>query len=91
LLLLSHSKNSELQNKCFSHKKIHKNSKNDDSGYFNGSYSEIAVSTYPEWTPTEILNRGSKMLDFIEKRWAFDISDWGIEKNDLLGLTFELN
>jgi uncharacterized protein with ParB-like and HNH nuclease domain len=89
LLLLGQSKNSELQNKCFDFKKKHKNSKGDEVGFFNGSYSEISVSSYKDWTAKEIRERGLKMLDFLEERWGIDIADWEIEKVDLLNLNFD--
>lgn len=89
LLLLGKSKNSELQNKCFDHKKKHENSKGDEVGFFNGSYSEISVSSYKDWTAKEIRERGLKMLDFLEERWGIHIAKWKIEKVDLLNLNFE--
>ena len=53
-------------------------------GYFNGSYSEIEVSEKDEWTPDAIRERGRKMLEFMEERWAFKFSDWDIEYDDIL-------
>lgn len=89
LLLLNHSKNSELQNKCFDYKVKHKNIKGNDSGYFNGSYSEIEVSSYKNWTPEEIIKRGVDMLSFMEKRWGFIIDEWeGVSKETLLNTKF---
>ena len=80
LVPLAQSKNSELQNKCFDIKKKHKNSKGNEVGYFNGSYSEIEVSSYDNWTPQEILARGRKMLDFLEDRWGVDFTEgWGVD------------
>lgn len=86
LLLLCQSKNSELQNKCFSYKKSHKNREDNETGYYNGSYSEIEVSTFENWTAKEITERGMRMLKFLENRWNVDMKDWGIEKNTLLNL-----
>ncbi len=91
LLLLGHSKNAELQNKCFAVKRKFKNSKGDDVGYFNGSYSEISVASYVEWTPSTILDRGLKMLKFLEKRWGINIDEWEIEREDLLNLSFYIS
>lgn len=88
LLLLCQSKNSELQNKCFDFKKNHKNKDLDDSGYFNGSYSEIEVSMSNDWTSNEITERGMRMLKFLELRWNVDIDDWGIDRRRLLNLNF---
>lgn len=72
LLPLSQSINSSLQNDCFVDKKNPKiNDKNEiiRHGYSNGSYSEIEVSRYNDWNPDNILNRGYKLLEFMEKRW----------------------
>lgn len=60
------------------------NKDGDEVGYFNGSYSEIEVSTNHNWTPKEILARGIKMLDFLEERWNVDFEDWEISKEELL-------
>ena len=87
--MLGQSKNSELQNKCFDFKKKHENTKGVEVGFFNGSYSEISVSSYKEWTAKEITERGLKMLNFLEERWGINIADWKIEKVDLLNLNFE--
>jgi len=93
LVLLAQSKNSELQNKCFSFKNKHTNKHGHEVGFFNGSYSEIEVSSYGKWTPKEILARGEKMLEFLEERWEIDFDEWGedgngIERSTLLGLNF---
>jgi len=88
LVLLGHSKNAELQNKCFDFKKKHKNKDGNEVGFFNGSYSEIEVSSYDNWTPAEIENRGKKMLSFLEERWNIDFEGWEIKKEDLLNLNF---
>ena len=59
-------------------------------GFFNGSYSEINVASYKNWTAKEIKDRGLKMLSFLEERWNFDIeNDWDIKKIDLLNINFE--
>lgn len=84
LLLLAQSKNSELQNFCFSYKVKHKNKNGNDSGFFNGSYSEINVSNCSTWTATEIIKRGEEMLAFMEKRWDIDFEEWEIEKEKVL-------
>jgi len=72
LLPLSQSINSSLQNDCFSDKKNPKyNERNEKirQGYSDGSHSEIEVATYEEWNPSTILDRGYKLLEFMEKRW----------------------
>jgi uncharacterized protein with ParB-like and HNH nuclease domain len=94
LLLLAHSKNSELQNKCFDFKRKHKNLKGNLVGYFNGSYSEIEVSSYSQWTGEEIIERGIKMLEFMEERWKFSDRHlkrgWGMNKKVFLNVDFEI-
>lgn len=89
LLLLSVPKNSELQNKCFDFKKRHPSVNNPEEfkGYFNGSHSEIAVNANNTWTAKEILQRGIKMLDFLEKRWEIRLGDFE-KKKKLLYLDF---
>ena len=85
LVLLLYSKNSELQNKCFEFKKKHTNKNGKEVGFFNGSFSEIQVSSYDKWTPKEIFNRGIDMLDFLEDRWDIDFEEWeDVTKEDLL-------
>jgi len=84
LLPLSQKKNSSLQNDCFSQKKQQKRG---SVGYFNGSYSENEVAQKENWTPKEILNRGLKILLFIEKRWGIDFGN-NEEKKELLNIEF---
>ena len=72
LLPLSKSINSSLQNDCFDEKKKAKfNEKKNKirQGYSDGSHSEIEVSKYADWNPETILDRGIKLLKFMEKRW----------------------
>ena len=89
LLLLSRSKNSELQNKSFSYKKKHTNKDGNETGYFNGSYSEIDVTRYENWTPIEIFNRGKELIAFLTERWDIDFNGWEIaSEEDLLQLEF---
>ncbi len=68
LLALSMRKNSSLQDKSFDIKKREGN-----VGYYNGSYSEIEVAQYNQWTADEILERGLLMIDFMCERWDIDI------------------
>lgn len=84
LVLLGQSKNSELQNKCFEFKSKHINKDGNEVGFFNGAYSEIEVSSYSEWTPDNIKDRGNKMLTFIEVRWGIDFEKWKVNKDELL-------
>jgi hypothetical protein len=90
LLPLSQSINSSLQNDSFDEKKKPKfNEKKDKirQGYSDGSHSEIEVSTYKEWNADNILERGIKLLEFMEKRWDIKFENTDI-KIKLLFLTF---
>lgn len=87
LLPLSQKKNSSLQNDCFGKKKRQENGK---VGYFNGSYGENEVTQKEHWTPKEILDRGLKILSFIEKRWGIDFGN-NEEKKKLLSIEFLKN
>ena len=72
LLLLSGSINNSLQNADFADKKNPRKNDADKkirNGYSDGSHSEIEVSRYDEWTPTQIEKRGLRLLDFMEERW----------------------
>ena len=86
-VLLSQSKNSELKNGCFEFKKRHENKKGNQVGYFNGSYSEIDITQFNEWTPNLILKRAINMLEFMEERWHVEIGDDNY-KSELLLLDF---
>ncbi|WP_151900467.1 DUF262 domain-containing protein [Sulfurimonas hydrogeniphila] len=88
LVLLARSKNSELQNKCFDFKKSHIDKKGNKVGFFNGSYSEIEIASYSNWTPSTIKDRGEQSLDFLVKRWDIDFEGWETDKEDLLLLDF---
>ncbi len=66
LLALARKKNSSLQNWPFRDKV--RNAEG-TVGYFNGSYSEIEVSGEGDWTPQHILERGLRLLEFMERRW----------------------
>jgi hypothetical protein len=71
LLTLSQSRNSKFSNRPFAKKK---QDEQGVQGYYNGSYSEIRVAQYPDWTPECILGRGLEMLQFLEQRWAVSLS-----------------
>ncbi|MGJ1267847.1 DUF262 domain-containing protein [Pedobacter chinensis] len=92
LLPLSQSINSSLQNDCFDDKK---NAKYNDKkekirqGYFDGSHSEIEVSGYETWNSDTILDRGNKLLEFMEQRWDLKFED-ETAKAELLFLDFML-
>ena len=84
LLALSKPRNSSLGNKSFPEKL------GDDSmktGYRYGSYSENEVALYSEWSTTQIVERGIKLLNFLEKRWNLNLGDKN-QKIRALGLSF---
>ena len=85
LLPLSRAKNSSLSNKPFPEKVSGK--KNEHVGYRYGCYAENEVAAFTDWTPAIILERGLKMLDFVEKRWSIPLGNKS-EKTKLLGLSF---
>jgi uncharacterized protein DUF262/uncharacterized protein DUF1524 len=84
LLLLSQSRNSKASNRPFARKK---QDCDGVRGYFNGSYSEIAVAQFPDWTPETVLQRGLEMLNFLESRWDVSLGTRD-EKLELLSLKF---
>lgn len=84
LVPLSKPKNSSLQNKCFAAKKGDEINK---VGYAYGCYSEIEVSQALNWNPMEILLRGLKLLEFMERRWGFVLGTKQ-DKIKALGLQF---
>jgi uncharacterized protein with ParB-like and HNH nuclease domain len=91
LLPLSQSINSSLQNDCFYDKKNPKfNDRNEKirQGYHDGSHSEIEVSSLPDWTPDTILERGMKLLNFMERRWDLKFES-DEKKQSLLFLKFD--
>lgn len=90
LLPLSQSINSSLQNDCFEEKKKAKyNDKNEKirQGYSDGYHSEIEVASYHEWNPEAILDRGHKLLEFMERRWELKFEN-EYAKAELLFLDF---
>lgn len=90
LLPLSQSINSSLQNDCFINKKNPKfNDRNEKirQGYSDGSHSEIEVASYSNWNAETILDRGYKLLEFMEKRWDLKFEN-DYKKADLLFLNF---
>lgn len=84
LLPLARPRNSSLGNKPFPDKLGDERSR---AGYRYGSYSENEVALSPEWTSKEILERGVKLLEFLEKRWKLPIGD-STKKIKALGLGF---
>ena len=85
LLPLSKPKNSSLSNRPFPEKV--EGRKDQIVGYRYGSYAENQVATQAEWTPTQILERGLELLDFMQRRWRLPL-DSVAEKRKMLGLDF---
>lgn len=84
LLPLSKPRNSSLGNKSFPEKVGGDEKK---TGYRFGSYSENEVALFEEWNAEKILERGLRLLDFMEKRWKLSIGDRK-QKARALGLGF---
>ncbi len=79
-----------MQNDCFNDKKNPKYNDRGEKirqGYSDGSHSEIEVANYSNWTPETILERGKKLLDFMERRWNLKFENEKA-KIDLLFLSF---
>ena len=77
-MLLSSAINSSLQNDAFAEKKKPKHNRDGSklrNGYADGSHSEIEVSHCEDWGPDEILERGIRLLRFMEKRWNIRFVD----------------
>lgn len=84
LLAISSPRNSSLRNKPFPDKK---GSKGSHTGYLFGSYSENEVALNEDWGPIDILERGIRLLDFLEDRWEVSLGTRS-DKIKLLGLDF---
>lgn len=84
LLAASQSRNARFSNRPFATKK---EDADGARGYFNGSYSEIAVARFPDWTPESVLERGLTMLAFLESRWRISLGSRD-EKVNFLNLEF---
>jgi len=85
LLPLSKPKNSSLSNKPFPDK-VHE-AGSEPIGYAYGSYAENEVAQIADWNPAEILERGKRMLEFMERRWNIKLGN-DVAKRRLLGLEF---
>ena len=85
LLPLSSSKNSSMQNDSFPDKKFP--SGKSHKGYTDGSHSEIEVAAYRDWNADAILERGLKLLEFMERRWNIKFAN-NESKKDMLFLDF---
>lgn len=87
LVPLSKAKNSSFQNKCFQDKI---GNAKDTIGFRYGSYAENELTQFDDWTAQHIVERGVKLLTFMEKRWRIQIGDKK-EKIAFLGLDFVAN
>jgi hypothetical protein len=70
--------NSSLQNDSFPDKKTAKLNAQGQKvrrGYSDGSHSEIEVSAYGEWNADTILERGLRLLSFMERCWDIKFPD----------------
>jgi hypothetical protein len=85
LLPLSKPKNSSLSNKPFPEKVD--GSKDQTIGYRFGCYAENEVAREKDWTPSAILQRGLRMLEFMETRWNIELGNEK-QKKKMLGLEF---
>jgi uncharacterized protein with ParB-like and HNH nuclease domain len=70
LVLLSTSKNSELSNNSYKHKRYHTFASGNSGGYVMGSHSENQLANkYLDWKPKSVYERGKEILSFFSKRW----------------------
>jgi uncharacterized protein DUF262/uncharacterized protein DUF1524 len=91
LLVLSHSINASLQNDDFADKKRPKHDATGNkirNGYADGSHSEIEVAANANWGPTEVRERGLKLMQFLESRWRIRLGSER-ERLKLLFLLFD--
>ena len=84
LVPLSRAKNSSFQNNCFENKL---GSECNKVGFRYGSYAENEIACKSTWTANDILERGLKLLTFMEKRWGITVGD-NSEKIKFLNLSF---
>lgn len=83
---ISSDKNGRLGNKSFPEKK---SNKQNPVGYKYGTYAEIEISEYEDWDAQSILNRGLKLVAFLNERWGIKIGNGKKEdKIRFLGLEF---
>ncbi len=84
LVAVSVAKNASLSRRSFKNKK-----KGTDKipGFSKGSFSELDIAQYTDWTPASILAQGLKVLSFIENRWEVDLGG-DTQKTELLKLGF---
>ena len=84
LVPLSRAKNSSFQNSCFD---IKLGSEDNKVGFRYGSYAENEIACKTSWSATDILERGLRLLSFMEERWGINLGD-NNEKIKFLNLSF---
>jgi hypothetical protein len=84
LVPLSRKKNSSFQNSCFEDKLGTEDNK---VGFRYGSYAENEIACKSSWTAKDILERGLRLLSFMEERWDIPIGDSN-DKMKFLNLAF---
>lgn len=84
LTAVSAAKNASLSRSCFANKKL---GTDNIPGFSQGSFSELRIAQYENWTASEILERGLEMLEFVENRWQVTLGDL-VAKTKLLKLEF---
>lgn len=84
LVAVSVAKNASLSRKSFAAKK---QGTDGIPGFSQGSFSELEIAQYPDWTSSTILQRGMKMLHFVENHWDVQLGS-DEEKKALLYLRF---
>lgn len=73
LVLISKERNSSY--KHFGYDKKAFGTSDLKNAYVNGSFSEIKVARqYHEWTPDNIVDRQTELLEFLKIRWQMDLS-----------------
>ena len=83
---ISSDKNGRLGNKSFIEKK---SNKQNPIGYKYGTYAEIEISEYANWDANAILERGLKLITFLNERWGIKIGNGKrSDKIKFLGLDF---
>jgi hypothetical protein len=72
LVAVSTAKNASLSSQPFDKKKAGTATV---PGFKQGSFSELEINNYKDWTPADVLERGLKILDLIERRWRTNLGD----------------
>ena len=78
LVAVSVAKNASLSRKSFAGKK---QGTDRIPGFSQGSFSELEIAQHPDWTPSTILQRGIRMLHFVEEHWNVQLGSGRGEKS----------